>query len=96
MIPKTKAVRTPGFKHFDPLHQAALSLDHLTAMTDPKLGHLPWGQVQAFSLLPFAEHTRQDDAEFAATWYEGISCAREMLTTARFRRWARCFRRSTA
>jgi len=83
MIPKTKAVRTPGFKHFDPLHQAALSLDHLTAMTDAKLGHLPWGQVQAFSLLPFAEHTRQDDAEFAATWYEGISCAREMLGTDR-------------
>lgn len=83
MIQKTKAVRTPGFKHFDPLRQAGLSLDHLTAMTDPRLGHLPWGQVQAFSLLPFAEHTRQDDAEFAATWYEGISCAREMLGTDR-------------
>ena len=83
MIPKTKAARTPGFKHFDPLYQAGLSLDHLTSMTDAKLGHLPWGRVLAFSQLPFAEHSRQDDAEFAATWYEGISCAREMLGTDR-------------
>lgn len=83
MTSKPKAGRASGFKHFDPLYQAGLSLDHLASMTDAKLGHLPWGQVQAFSQLPFAEHTRQDDAEFAATWYEGISCAREMLGTDR-------------
>lgn len=71
----------PRAMHFDPLRQARLSLEHLTAMTDPALGHLPWGTVNAYIPVPFAEHSRRDDAEFAATWYEGISCAREILRT---------------
>ena len=83
MSPTPSASRSLRYRPFDPLRQAALSLDHLLAMTDPKLGHLPYGHAQPYVLQPFAEHSRQDDAEFAATWYEGISCAREMLGTDR-------------
>lgn len=81
MIPKAKVSVGATFRHFDPLHHARLALEHLTGMTDPKLGFLPYGQVLAYATVPFAEHSRQDDAEFAASWFEGISCAREMLGT---------------
>ena len=83
MTPRHSAPRSAGFQPFDPLKQAGLSVDFLTAMTDRRLGFLPYGQIQPYGLNPFAEHVRQDDAEFAATWYEGLSCAREMLGTDR-------------
>ncbi len=70
-----------SFRTFDPLRNAALSLRFLTGMVDRKLGCLPYGTVQPWITTPFAEHSRQDDAENAATWYEGISCARAMLGT---------------
>lgn len=70
-----------SFKTFDPLRNVALSLRFLTGMVDRRLGCLPYGTVQPWVTTPFAEHSRQDDAENAATWYEGISCARAMLGT---------------
>ena len=50
-------------------------------MVDEKLGGLPYGEVLPYVLAPFAEHTRRDDAELAAEWYEGLSCCRELLGT---------------
>ena len=79
-MPSSKqATPTSGYRVFDPLRQAALSLDFLEGMSDGKLGGLPWGEVLPYVLVPFAEHSRRDDAELAAAWYEGVSCAREML-----------------
>lgn len=69
------------FRTFDPLRSVALSLRFLTGMVDRKLGCLPYGTVQPWITAPFAEHSRQDDAEHAATWFDAISCAREMLGT---------------
>ena len=74
-----KTTPAAGYRVFDPLRQAALSLDFLEAMSDAKLGGLPWGEVLPYVVAPFAEHARRDDAELAAAWYEGVSCAREML-----------------
>ena len=78
MLAKATSPISSGFVPFDPLHQARLSLSFLTAMTDSRRGSLPWGTCSVYNLEPFAEHSRRDDAEFAASWYEGISCAREM------------------
>ncbi len=50
-------------------------------MTDPNFGHLPYGVVVPFNNPPFAEHNRVDDAELVASWYEGLSCVREMVGT---------------
>ena len=80
VMPSSPKAKPPaGYRVFDPLRQAALSLDFLEGMCDERLGGLPWGQVLPFVVAPFAEHTRRDDAELAAAWYEGVSCAREML-----------------
>lgn len=76
-----KAVKQTEFKSFDPLEQASLSLNFLTQMTDPALQSLPYGFVAPFNNPPFAEHNRVDDAELVASWYEGLSCAREILGT---------------
>ena len=82
MLAKTPVPAPSGFVPCDPLRQARLSLSCLESMTDAKRGGLPWGSFQLYCLEPFAEHSRRDDSEFAASWYEGISCAREMLGTS--------------
>ena len=79
MLAKIPPQAPTGFVPFDPLRQARLSLSYLESMTDAKRGFLPWGTCQVYCLEPFAEHSRRDDSEYAASWYEGISCAREML-----------------
>lgn len=71
------------YKRFDIQAQASLALDHLTGFVDPALDCLPYGQVVPFTGKPFAEHSRQDDAEFIASWFEAISCTREILSTTR-------------
>ena len=78
-----KAVRPTEFKSFDPLEHASLSIDFLTQMTDASLQNLPYGFVSPLSSPPFAEHNRIDDAELIASWYEGLSCARELIGTSK-------------
>ncbi|MBQ7666415.1 MAG: hypothetical protein IJS46_00255 [Kiritimatiellae bacterium] len=82
MLAKASTPVNSGFVAFDPLHQAGLSLSFLESMADSRLSSLPWGTIRAYRPEPYAEHSRRDDSEFAASWYEGISCAREMLGTA--------------
>ncbi len=78
-----KAIKPSEFKSFDPLEHASLSIDYLTQMTDPAFGNLPYGFVAPMHIPPFAEHGRMDDAELVASWYEGLSCAREVLGTSK-------------
>ena len=78
-----KAVKPSDFKSFDPLEHASLSIDFLTQMTDSALGSLPYGFVSPLHNPPYAEHGRIDDAELIASWYEGLSCAREVLGTSK-------------
>ncbi len=80
-----RVAHPPKFKRFDLKAHASLSLDYLTGMVDRALGCLPYGEVMPYTAKPFAEHTRQDDSEHIASWYEGISCAREILQTKRGR-----------
>lgn len=77
-----KPRRPAEYQRFDPLKSAKLSLHYLTSMTDPALGHLPYWLVAPVQNPAFAEHCRVDDAELAASWYEGLSCVREMLGTS--------------
>lgn len=76
-----KAIRPSVFKTFEPLEHAMLSIDYLSQMTDSALNYLPYGFVSPMHTPPYAEHGRIDDAELVASWYEGLSCAREMLGT---------------
>ena len=75
--------RPSEFKPFEPLEHANLSINYLTEMTDAKLGYLPYGVVVPFKNPPFAEHNRIDDALLVPSWYEGLSCAREMAGSER-------------
>lgn len=76
-----KAVRPSSFKSFEPLEHAMHAIDFLSQMTDPALNYLPYGFVSPMHVPPYAEHGRIDDAELVASWYMGLSCAREMLGT---------------
>lgn len=75
-VPRNRAAAV--YRPFDPLRHALLALRHLKAMSDPALGGLPYGTVEPYRTVPFAEHTRRDDSEYVASWLEGLSCAREM------------------
>ena len=79
MIPK--AEKQAVYTAFEPLEHASLALNFLTQMTDPALDGLPYGLFAPLNNPPFAEHNRIDDAELVASWFEGISCCREMLGT---------------
>ena len=75
-------ITTPSeYDAFRPVENAKLSLLFLTRMTDAAYGHLPYSLFAPMHDTPFAEHGRRDDAEMVASWYEGISCAREILAT---------------
>lgn len=76
------AGRPTDFEAFDPVFHASLSLNYLTKMTDASLGYLPYWLVSLHNGPAFAEHCRVDDAELVASWYEGLSCAREILQTS--------------
>lgn len=76
-----KTSRPAEYQRFEPLTNAKLAVHYLTNMTDPELGFLPYWLVAPMQNPAFAEHCRVDDAELVASWYEGLSCAREMLGT---------------
>ncbi len=78
-----KAVRPSVFNPFEPVEHALLSIDFLTQMTDSAFDDLPYGFVSPLHNPPYAEHGRIDDAELVASWYEGLSCAREMSGTSK-------------
>lgn len=82
MLPQNNKIsRQSDFVAFNAIEHVEASLNYLTKMTDAKLGHLPYWFVSLNSGPAFAEHNRIDDAELVASWYEGISSAREILNT---------------
>ncbi|MBO7299609.1 MAG: hypothetical protein J6V41_07390 [Kiritimatiellae bacterium] len=76
-----KISRQTDFVAFNAIEHVEASLNYLTKMTDAKLGYLPYWFVSLSGGPAFAEHNRIDDAELVASWYEGISSAREILKT---------------
>lgn len=76
-----KPAKSLEFESFDPIKCASNSLNYLTKMTDEKLDYLPYWLVSVGNGVAFAEHNRVDDAELVASWYEGISCAMELIKT---------------
>lgn len=82
MLPQNNKIsRQTDFVAFNAVEHVEASLNYLTKMTDAKLGHLPYWFVSLSGGPAFAEHNRIDDAELVASWYEGISSAREILNT---------------
>ncbi len=82
MFQPQKTRRTAEYQSFDPLEGARLSVEYLSRMTDASLGHLPYWLVAPMQRPAFAEHCRVDDSELVASWYEGLSSAREMAGTS--------------
>lgn len=82
MLPQNNKIsRQTDFVAFNAIENVEASLNYLTKMTDAKLGYLPYWFVSIAGGPAYAEHNRIDDAELVASWYEGISSAREILKT---------------
>ena len=71
----------PNFKAFDPVNVAELAINYLTQMTDDANDYLPYWLVLPHKKPAEAAHCKVDDAELVASWFEGISCAREVAGT---------------
>lgn len=70
-----------GYKRFDPLRSARLSLNYLTSMVDEKENNLPYWLILPNKKPAEAAHCRVDDAELVGSWYEGLDSVRKMLDT---------------
>lgn len=68
----------PKYKEFDPVGAAVLAVNYLSRMTDAANDYLPYWLVLPHKKPAEAAHCRVDDAELVASWFEGISCAREV------------------
>jgi hypothetical protein len=69
------------YEKFRPLESARLALNYLTGMVDERYDHLPFWLVMPHENPARAKHTRVDDAELVASWYEAIDAVRGMLGT---------------
>ena len=75
---QSKIIAPLIYDAFNPPENAKLSIRFFTEMTDPDYDRLPYGLFAPMHEIPYAEHGRIDDATLVASWYEGISCAREI------------------
>ena len=71
----------PNFKAFDPVDVAEKAINYLTQMTDEANDYLPYWLILPHKKPAEAAHCKVDDAELVASWFEGISCAREVAGT---------------
>lgn len=69
------------YQKFEPLKNAALSLNYLTSMVDENEDNLPYWLILPNKKPAEAAHCRVDDAELVGSWYEGLDSVREMLQT---------------
>ena len=69
---------TPNYKSFDPVDVAEKAINYLTQMTDKANDYLPYWLILPHKKPAEAAHCKVDDAELVASWFEGISCAREI------------------
>lgn len=83
----------PNFKSFDPVNVARLAINYLTNMTDDANDYLPYWLVLPHKKPAEAAHCKVDDAELVASWFEGISCAREIVGTEEGAKEQAAFRR---
>ena len=70
-----------NYKAFDPINVAELAMNYLVSMTDDAFDHLPYWLLLPHKKPAEAAHCKVDDAELVASWFEGLSCLREMLGT---------------
>lgn len=70
-----------NYMSFSPLENAALALNYLTSMVDPKYDNLPFWLVLPHKKPAEAAHCRVDDAELVGSWYLGLDSVRKMLNT---------------
>lgn len=82
-----------NYKHFDPVNVAKLAINYLTNMTDEANDYLPYWLVLPHKKPAEAAHCKVDDAELVASWFEGLSCAREIVGTEEGKEQQDAFRR---
>ena len=83
----------PNYKAFDPVNVANLAINYLTEMTDDANDYLPYWLVLPHKKPAEAAHCKVDDAELVASWFEGLSCAREVAGTDKGAEHQAAFRR---
>ena len=74
-------MRKVNYKSFDPVKTAELAINYLTSMTDEENDYLPYWLVLPHKKPAEAAHCKVDDSELVASWFEGLSCAREIVGT---------------
>lgn len=84
---------TINYKTFDPVNVASLAINYLTSMTDEANDYLPYWLILPHKKPAEAAHCKVDDAELVASWYEGLSCAREVVGTEKGKEQQEAFRR---
>ena len=67
-----------NYKAFDPIEVANNAMNYLTSMTDEEFDYLPYWLLLPHKKPAEAAHCKVDDAELVASWFEGLSCLREM------------------
>ena len=69
------------FEQYDPLESARLVHHYIINMVDKAYDNLPYWLLLPNKKPAEAAHCRVDDAELVGSWYEGLTCAMEMLGT---------------
>ena len=82
-----------NYKTFDPVNVARLAINYLTEMTDEAYDYLPYWLILPHKKPAEAAHCKVDDAELVASWFEGLSCAREIVGTDGGQKQQEAFRR---
>lgn len=67
------------YEKFNLIDVAEKARNYLTSMVDEKYHYLPYWYVQVNEAPAYARHTRVDDAELVASWYEAIVSIRKIL-----------------
>lgn len=67
------------YESFDIYQVARDGMNYITSMVDPKHDFLPYWRVQINEVPAFAMHTKVDDSEIVASWYEAITALEKII-----------------
>jgi hypothetical protein len=67
------------YESFDILQVARDGMNYITSMVDPMHDYLPYWRVQIDEVPAFAMHTKVDDSEIVASWYEAITALEKII-----------------
>ncbi len=67
------------YECFDIYEVARKGMNYITSMVDEKYDYLPYWRVQINEVPAFAMHTKVDDSEIVASWYEAITSLEKII-----------------